>query len=121
MSSCVPCGDDIIPSHAESDSTSISATTVQYCSALTSVMRRIFGMPSLTLSSETALNLSTIGRTIPGLQYMMSLTRNMTSSAWRFDCGCTQCSPEDRDAGWGVNKRVNGVTVALLAHARKHA
>src|SRR5689334_5986585 len=44
-----------------------------------SVMTRIFGMPTFSLSLDIALNLSTIARTLPGLQYMISRTRYMGS------------------------------------------
>src|SRR5207245_7010246 len=57
--------------------TSISATSVQYRSAQTSVMIRILGMPTLALSFAIARNFSTKGRTFPGLQYMISRMRSM--------------------------------------------
>src|SRR6266566_4701251 len=53
------------------------ATSVQYRSAQTSVMTRIFGMPTLALSFAIARNFSTKGRTFPGLQYMISRMRSM--------------------------------------------
>ena len=43
-------------------------------------MMRIFGIPIFTLSSEIVLNLSTSGRTLPGLQYMISRMRYMVVS-----------------------------------------
>src|SRR5262245_37037293 len=58
-------------------STSISETTVQYRSAHTSVMTRIGPNPIWRPSLSSARNFWTIGRTCPGLQYMMSRTRNM--------------------------------------------
>ena len=47
---------------------------------LTSVMTRIFGMPVFWPSFDMATNFSTIGRTLPGLQYMMSRMSSMASS-----------------------------------------
>src|SRR4029077_15913364 len=73
-SSAFPCAIDILASNAWSVGASISDTTVQYCSAETSVMMRILGMPDFSPIFESALNLSTIARTLPGLQYMMSRT-----------------------------------------------
>src|SRR5678816_3284003 len=58
--------------------TSISATTVQYRSALKSVRTRI-PIPFFALSFFIARNFSTMGRTLPGLQYMMSRMSSMTS------------------------------------------
>src|SRR6266566_4245073 len=69
-----PC---IIRSNSAMFATSISATSVQYRSAQTSVMTRIFGMPTLALSLAIARNFSTKGRTFPGLQYMISRMRSM--------------------------------------------
>src|SRR6266571_9389983 len=69
-----PC---IMRSNSAMFATSISATSVQYRSAQTSVMTRIFGMPTLALSFAIARNFSTKGRTFPGLQYMISRMRSM--------------------------------------------
>ncbi|PYP30662.1 MAG: hypothetical protein DMD49_09885 [Gemmatimonadetes bacterium] len=63
--------------------TSISATSVQYRSAQKSVITRIFGMPTLALSLDMARNFSTIGRTLPGLQYMISRMSSMWLSRVR--------------------------------------
>src|SRR5262249_13582838 len=57
--------------------TSISETTVQYRSALTSVMTRIFPIPRFSPIFAIARNFSTIGRTLPALQYMTSRMRSM--------------------------------------------
>src|SRR6185312_10460142 len=46
-----------------------------------SVITFIRGPPSFSPSFDMATNFSTIGRTFPGLQYMMSLTRYMASSS----------------------------------------
>src|SRR2546425_4971306 len=70
----------IICSNSSIDSTSISATSIQYRSAQKSVMTRIFGMPLLAPIRFIAKNFSTIGRTLPGLQNMISRTRNMEVS-----------------------------------------
>src|SRR5205823_9698110 len=69
-----PC---IIRSNSAMFATSISATSIQYRSEQTSVMTRIFGMPTLALSLAIARNLSNKGRTIPCLQYMISRMRSM--------------------------------------------
>src|SRR2546426_11473419 len=63
--------------------TSISATSVQYRSAQKSVITRIFGMPTFALSLAIAKNFSTIGRTLPGLQYMISRMSSMWLSRVR--------------------------------------
>src|SRR5918993_4069251 len=93
MSSADPCGDDIICSNACRSDTSVSATSVQYCSAQKSVMMRMRGMPTFSPSFDIATNFSTIARTLPGLQYMMSRIRNMGPSRWgaAHDCRGTQC------------------------------
>src|SRR5438094_3143190 len=52
--------------------TSNSDTIVQYCSAQKSVMTRILPSPAFSLSLDMARNLSSIGRTLPGLQYIIS-------------------------------------------------
>ena len=80
MSSAEPCALLIMSSNACRLGTSISDTTVQYCSAQRSVMIRIRGMPTFSPSFDIATNLSTIGRTLPGLQYMMSRMRYIGSS-----------------------------------------
>jgi hypothetical protein len=46
-----------------------------------SVMIRILGIPMRSLSFDMAKNFSTIGRTFPGLQYMMSRTMYMGGSS----------------------------------------
>src|ERR1700722_14514478 len=69
-----PC---IIASNACMLGTSISATTVQYRSAQKSVMTFIGGMPDLVPSFDIARNLSTSGRTLPGLQYITSRMSSM--------------------------------------------
>src|SRR5256885_13068575 len=72
-----PCGFDIICSNESRSGTSISDTIGQYCSEQKSVMTRIFGIPTFSLSFDIATNFSTIARTLPGLQYMISRIRNM--------------------------------------------
>src|SRR5437870_11710393 len=59
--------------------TSNSDTIVQYCSAQKSVMTRILPSPAFSLSLDIARNLSTIGRTLPGLQYMISRMSSILS------------------------------------------
>src|SRR5207237_10487299 len=59
--------------------TSNSDTIVQYCSAQKSVMTRIFPSPAFSLSLDIARNLSTIGRTLPGLQYIISRMSSISS------------------------------------------
>src|SRR5262245_14593431 len=76
-----PGGGAIMSSNALRFGTSISATTVQYCSAQKSVMIFIFGMPTRSLNVDIAKNFSTIGRTLPGLQYMMSRTRYIAGAS----------------------------------------
>src|SRR5438105_5561083 len=80
MSSAEPCGDAIMRSNSPRSDTSISETIVQYCSAQKSVITRIRGMPTFSLSFDILTNFSTIGRTLPGLQYMISRMRYMDSS-----------------------------------------
>src|SRR5262245_30400773 len=58
--------------------TSISATTVQKRSALRSVITFMVGMPSFLPIWFIFRNFSTSGRTLPGRQYMISRTSNMT-------------------------------------------
>src|SRR6059058_5635894 len=43
-------------------------------------MPRMRGMPTFSLSFDILTNFSTIGRTLPGLQYMISRMRYMDSS-----------------------------------------
>src|SRR5213592_2094613 len=74
----------IIASNACMLGTSNSDTIVQYCSAQKSVMTRILPSPAFSLSLDMARNLSTIGRTLPGLQYMIS-RMSSTSSPWVGD------------------------------------
>src|SRR5207249_4695797 len=45
----------------------------------TSVMTRILPMPAFSVSLDMARNFSTSGRTLPGLQYMISRTSSMTT------------------------------------------
>src|SRR2546426_1222046 len=71
-----PC---IISSKACMLGTSNSVTIVQYRSAQRSVMMRILPCPSFSLSFAMARDFSTIGRTLPGLQYMISRISNMVS------------------------------------------
>src|SRR5688572_33316292 len=52
--------------------TSNSDTIVQYRSAQKSVMTRIFPRPAASLIFAIERNFSTMGRTLPGLQYMIS-------------------------------------------------
>src|SRR3989442_5949168 len=52
-------------------------------------MTRIFGMPTFALSLAMARNFSTIGRTFPGLQYMISRMSNMRVS--RIRVGPEKC------------------------------
>ena len=53
---------------------------VQNRSALTSVMTRILPMPLFSPSFFIARNFSTMGRTLPGLQYKMSRMSSMVVS-----------------------------------------
>src|SRR5215468_6591916 len=76
-----PGGPAIMSSNALRVGTSISDTSVQYRSAHMSVMMRIFGMPARSLSFDMAKNFSTMGRTLPGLQYMMSRTMYIGGSS----------------------------------------
>src|SRR2546426_4035635 len=69
----------IIASNASMLGTSNSDTIVQYCSAQKSVMTRILPSPAFSLSLDIARNLSTIGRTLPGLQYMISRMSSISS------------------------------------------
>src|SRR5262245_2553937 len=62
--------------------TSNSDTKVQYCSALRSVITRILPMPDFSMSFDIARNFSTRGRTLPGLQYMISRISSMTTPRW---------------------------------------
>src|ERR1041384_3658814 len=59
--------------------TSNSDTTVQYRSAQKSVITRIAPMPDFSMSFDIARNFSTIGRTLPGLQYMTSRMSSMAA------------------------------------------
>jgi hypothetical protein len=45
-----------------------------------SVMTRMRGIPDFSPSFDIATNFSTIGRTFPGLQYIMSRISNMVAS-----------------------------------------
>src|SRR5690348_14530383 len=47
------------------------------------------GMPSFTFNFDIAMNFSTIGRTLPGLQYMISRMSNMGPSRWWPAHDCT--------------------------------
>src|SRR5882762_5026124 len=71
-----PC---IIASKACILGTSNSDTIVQYRSAQKSVMTRILPCPAFSLSFAIARNFSTMGRTLPGLQYMTSRISSMMS------------------------------------------
>jgi hypothetical protein len=48
-------------------------------------MTRIGGMPIFLLSFDIAKNFSTIGRTLPGLQYMTSRTRYIRASRLKMN------------------------------------
>jgi len=78
-SSLIPCI-CIIRSNSARSATSISAITVQYCSAQKSVMMRICGTLYFVPIAFMVLNFSTSGRTLPGLQFMISRTTNMAVS-----------------------------------------
>src|SRR6185369_16885269 len=106
-SSAEPCAMDIISSNACRVGASISETTVQYCSAETSVMMRMAGIPVFSPIFDSALNLSTIARTLPGLQYMMSRTiyigpsRNGGGDASeRSECPRPEIDVKRRGAVW---------------------
>src|ERR1051325_6580783 len=65
--------------------TSNSDTTVQYRSAQKSVITRIAPMPDFSMSFDIARNFSTIGRTLPGLQYMTSRMSSMAAPLYGDD------------------------------------
>src|SRR6185437_16140125 len=56
---------------------------------------RIFGIPARSPTFDMAVNFSTIARTFPGLQYMMSRTRYMSRSEF---LGTRSCLPRESHA-----------------------
>ena len=81
-----------------------SATSIQYWSALKSVTMRIFGIPILLLISFMALNFSSMGFTLPGLQNMISRMRYVGASEG-FDEG-RAVERNLRGAGFRVHKSI---------------
>src|SRR6185369_14795537 len=99
MSSGDPDGFCIMSSNALRSATSSSATIVQYRSAEKSVMMRIAGIPIFLLNLFIAWNFSTIGRTLPGLQYMISRTRYMAVLRVRWTFGESRAVGDGR---WAI-------------------
>ena len=58
--------------------------------------KRMRGIPTFSPNFDIARNFSTIGRTLPGLQYMISRIKNMGPPGGNTTCGCSVVNVLDR-------------------------